>query len=98
MSRHHVKQQWSKHSPKLRALIQPQLPLPCARCGHPVLPTDKWHVGHIVGAEDGGQPVYSNVRPEHARCSNQSGGRRGAQITNARRRAQSNRSKGIREW
>lgn len=98
MSQHHRAQKWSTHSPKLRALIQPQLPLPCGKCGYPVMPADKWHVGHITAAEDGGQPVYSNVRPEHARCSNKSGGRRAAQITNARRAARSNASKGIRPW
>jgi len=97
VSRHHRAQKWSTHSPKLRALIQPQLPLPCARCGKPVMPTDKWHVGHIQDAEHGGAPVYSNVRPEHARCSNRSGGKRAAQIVNARRRNQSNTSKGIRD-
>ena len=98
MSRHHRAQKWSKHSPKLRALIEPQLPLPCGRCGKPVMPGSRWHVGHIIAAEEGGQPVYSNVRPEHASCSHRSGGKRAAQIVNARRSARSKASKGIRAW
>ena len=98
MSRHHRAQKWSTHSPKLRAQIQPQLPLPCGRCGRPVMPTDKWDVGLIRSAEAGGQPVLSNVRPEHRKCSRKSGGKRGAQLTNARRRRASNSSKGIPSW
>jgi len=98
MSQHHQRQKWSTHSPKLRKLIEPQLPLPCRRCGRPVMPGSKWHVGHIIGAEFDGEPTLANVGPEHARCSTSSGGKRGAQITNARRRGQSNRAKGIRAW
>lgn len=98
MSQHHRKQKWSTHSPKLRALILPMLPMPCRRCGRPIQPGDKWHVGHIVPAELGGQPVLSNVAPEHAGCSHSSGGKRGAQIVNARRQQRANGSKGIRPW
>ena len=97
MSRHHRAQKWSTYSPKLRKQIEPQLPLPCQRCARPVYPTDSWHVGHRVSAENGGLPSLSNVGPEHATCSHRSGGQRGAQITNARRRRR-NSSKGLREW
>jgi hypothetical protein len=62
------------------------------------MPGTKWHVGHIIGAEDGGAPTLANVGPEHAACSHKSGGKRGAQITNGRRRRRSNSSKGIRPW
>lgn len=62
------------------------------------MPGSKWHVGHIIAAEDGGAPILANVRPEHAKCSNSSGGKRGAQIINRRRRSLNDRDEGIRTW
>lgn len=105
MSQHHRAQKWSTHSPKLRKLIEPQLPLRCLDCPHPVMPGDKWQVGHRHGAMDGGEPTLANTGPSHAwcpwcqrACNQSAGGKRGAQITNRRRRNRSNASKGIRPW
>lgn len=95
MSRHHRAQQWSKHSPKLRAKILPLLPLPCIECGRPVLKTDTWHVGHRLAAMlPGSTPKPSNVGPAHAKCNLKSGGAMGAKVTNAQRAAR----RDIREW
>ncbi|MBP1326726.1 hypothetical protein JOF28_001958 [Leucobacter exalbidus] len=98
MSRHHRAQKWSTHSPKLRKLIEPQLPLPCVECRRPVMPGAKFDVAHIQGAEHGGAPALGNVGPAHPQCNRSAGGKRGAQITNQGRRAATNRSKGIRNW
>lgn len=94
MSRHHREQQWSTHSPKLRAQIKPMLPLPCVECGHPVLPHHQWQVGHVRDAGEGGRPVLGNVGPVHVRsehwprnCNQIAGGRKGAAKVNAPRRA-----------
>jgi 5-methylcytosine-specific restriction endonuclease McrA len=94
MSRHHVEQKWSTHSPKFREKIARTLPQPCIECGGIITKADSWHVGHRVAAEDGGRPRLANVGPAHARCNLKSGGKRGARVTNARR----NRAKDIREW
>lgn len=61
----------------------------CIRCGRPIrpnpnLPAQGWHPDHWpIRYEDGGRETH----PAHARCNTQDGGRRGAQITNAKRRA-----------
>lgn len=98
MSKHHVNQQWSTHSPKLRAKILPLLPLPCIQCGRPVTKDQTWHVGHRLGAASGGKPTPQNVGPAHAKCNLRDGGRVGARITNARRNASRIREKDIRSW
>jgi hypothetical protein len=98
MSRHHRAQKWTKHSPKLRKLIAPQLPLPCVECGRPVMPDMKWDVSHRQSAEHGGVPTLGNVGPGHERCNRSKGGKRGAQITNGLRRAKTDRAQGIRPW
>lgn len=92
MSQHHRAQKWTTHSPKLRKKLEPQLPLPCLNCPHPVMKTDKWQVGHRVDAARGGKPTIGNAGPTHAwcpacrkRCNQVAGGRLGAAVTNARR-------------
>ncbi|SMQ73495.1 hypothetical protein [Agreia sp. VKM Ac-1783] len=101
MSRHHRAQKWSTHSPKLRKIIQPQLPQKCIDCPHPVMPTDKWQVGHRNAAGTGGPPTLANVGPSHAwcpycrkRCNQVAGGKLGARISNRNRNAR----RDIREW
>lgn len=101
MSKHHRAQKWTTHAPKLRAKITPRLPLPCLNCPHPVMPTDKWQVGHRRDAALGGKPTIANTGPTHAwcptckkRCNQVAGGRLGAAIVNGRRQA----AKDIRAW
>lgn len=86
MSRHHRAQKWTTHSPKLRKKLAPMLPLPCVNCGRPVLPEQKWHVGHRLDAMNGGRPTLANVGPAHAKCNLRAGGKLGAAVSNARRR------------
>lgn len=104
MSRHHRKQNWTTHSPRLRKLIEPRLPLPCVNCGQPVRREDKWQVGHRLDAMAGGRPTISNVGPVHCKspiwprnCNQVAGGKLGAAITNAGRRAAA-REPDIRPW
>lgn len=102
MSRHHRAQKHTTHLPKRRREIEARLPLPCLNCPHPVMPEHSWQVGHIVDAMDGGTSANpNNVGPSHAfcpwcrkRCNQVAGGRRGAAVTNGRRRA----SLGRRVW
>jgi 5-methylcytosine-specific restriction endonuclease McrA len=94
MSRHHVAQQWSTHAPKLRKLIEPQLPLPCVNCGRPVTRDQTWQVGHRHDAALGGRPTIANCGPAHKSCNLKAGGRLGAAITNPGRRA----AQDIRPW
>lgn len=70
-----------------RPELAAQLPLPCIRCGRPVLPDPpglartRWHVGHIQDAARGGRPTRANTGPIHARCNLESGGKLGAAIS-----------------
>lgn len=59
---------------------------PCYRCRKPILPGQPWHADHIVPREQGGSDDPSNLWPAHEHCNTSDGGKRGAQITNARRR------------
>lgn len=97
MSEHHRTTEWLKLSALMRKAIKPQLPLPCIerRCtmGGIVRPDQKWHVGHRISvaeakargwtADQINQPA--NLGPSHVRCNTSSGGRLGAQATNAKR-------------
>jgi len=104
MSRHHRNQKWTTASPKLRKLHEAMLPQPCVECGQPVFRTDKWQVGHRRDAMDGGAPTFLNTGPVHSKsatwprnCNQISGGKRGASVTNAARRADT-REPDIRPW
>lgn len=68
-----------------RKAWKPRLPLPCYRCGKPVLPEQVWHVEHIVDRALGGSHGPENQWVSHAGCNMSAGGQRGAAITNARR-------------
>jgi hypothetical protein len=62
----------------IRRALLPYVPgSRCWRCGYPILPGQPWDLGH----DDDNPTLYRG--PEHARCSRQAGGRKGA----ARRRA-----------
>jgi hypothetical protein len=52
----------------------------CARCGRPIPPGTQWDLGH----DDHDRRRYTG--PEHQTCNRTAGARRGARITNARRR------------
>lgn len=101
MSAHHRAQKWSTHSPKLRKLIEPRLPLRCLNCPHAVLREQRWQVGHIIDAALGGRPKASNAGPTHEycpackkRCNQVAGGKLGAAITNSKR----TKRQDIRPW
>jgi hypothetical protein len=105
MSRHHRAQKWTTYSPKLRALIAPRLPLRCLNCPHAVTKDQTWQVGHRHDAALGGRPTASNTGPTHAwcpackkRCNQVAGGKLGAAVTNAKRRAARQVSRDIRPW
>lgn len=54
----------------------------CCRCGRLIQPGQAWHADHWpIPIEHGGTETH----PAHARCNTSAGGKRGAQITNARR-------------
>ena len=84
-----------------RATLRRRLPLPCARCGLPVVahPESGWQVDHVLPRWAGGTNEPSNLWPSHATCNMSEGGKRGSAVTNARRvapRLDSERSRGIR--
>ena len=88
-----------RRSTTARALFAGRLPLPCSRCGRMVMPTQRWDVDHLLPRWAGGTDEPSNLWPAHARCNQADGGRRGAQVTNARKahpQLASNRERGIR--
>lgn len=107
MSQHHRKQKWSTHSPKLRKLLTPLLPLRCVECPHPVTAEMVWQVAHITDAMDDGTPTLDNVGAAHAmcpwcrkRCNQVAGGKRGAEVTNRGKRAEQKQDsyRGRRRW
>lgn len=53
----------------------------CWRCGGPIAPGSRWHLGH----DDHDRSVYRG--PEHAGCNLKAAARKGARVANARRRA-----------
>ena len=98
MSRHHARLKHSTGSKQLRREYAARLPLPCTECGRPVEPGQVWHVAHLTPAERDGATTRANTGIAHARCNTRAGGKRGAAITNARRRAAQHRGEGIRAW
>lgn len=77
---------------RARAYWAARLPLPCSRCGKPVIPdTTKpdhgWQVDHWpIPRELGGTDTW----PAHRTCNLLAGAKRGAQITNTRRNQTAN--------
>ena len=71
-----------------RAYWSARMPWPCCRCGRLIVPDPAarhsgWQVDHWpIPREAGG----TETQPAHARCNESAGGKRGAQITNGRRR------------
>ena len=59
-----------------------RLPVACCRCGRPVTADTPWQVDHWpVPREFGGTETW----PAHSHCNLSAGGKRGAQITAAKR-------------
>ena len=48
----------------------------CGRCALPILPGQRWDLGHVVDRALGGTTA-DGVTPEHARCNRSAGGRLG---------------------
>ena len=66
----------------LRARIQSQIEdggVPCARCPFPILPGQRWDIGHTIDRAIGGTDA-DGLSPEHARCNRAAGGRLGHQL------------------
>lgn len=74
-------------SRRARAYWAPRLPVPCCRCGLPVVPdpsqsSDGWQPDHWpIPREFGGTETW----PAHAHCNLSAGGKRGAEIVKAKR-------------
>lgn len=49
-------------------------PIRCWRTGKPILPTDKWDLGHTIDRADGG--TDNHAHPEHASPNRAAGARR----------------------
>lgn len=62
---------------KLRQQLAQLLPVPCARCGKPVLPGMKWDLGHVVEIDRDPEGMWdpSLIRIEHAHCNRAAGAR-----------------------
>lgn len=75
---------------KARDYWAPRLPVPCCRCGLPVIPDpskkgDGWQPDHFpIPREFGGTETW----PAHMFCNLSAGGKRGAQLTNERKNVQ----------
>lgn len=78
-------------SRRWRAHFEPLLPLPCSKCGKPVLPGQPWDVDHLVPREFGGLELGAdNLWPAHRSCNRSAGGRRRAKLTNRGRQSKQN--------
>lgn len=86
--------------PKRREQLTAMLPLACmCGCGRAITketPRKEWHVGHRLDAARGGRPTVENTGAIMRGCNLSSGGKLGAQISNARRNGKRQASTGIR--
>lgn len=41
----------------------------CGICGEPVVPTEEWHIDHIIPLSRGGSDTYCNVQVSHPLCN-----------------------------
>ena len=94
MSRHHRSIGHSAKANKIRPIIAARLPARCVECPHLVTPRQRFQVAHLYDAMDGGDTTIRNTGPAHSycpqcrrKCNQSSGGKRGAAVVNARRRA-----------
>jgi hypothetical protein len=101
VSEHHRSASWAAAVRVNKPRIAAALPARCIDCGRPVTPDQRWQVGHIVPvavAKAQGWTVQqinhpTNLGPSHTKgrgqraCNQIAGGKLGASISNARRKA-----------
>lgn len=92
MSSAHRSAEWHRARRVAAAVIRARLErgeqVPCVDCGRPIQHGDRWDVGHIIAASNGGSVDLSNLGASHRSCNRSAGGRMGAIKTNrASRRA-----------
>ena len=90
MSQHHRKPEWHRARRIVRPVILARLKrgdhVPCVNCGRPVQLGQRWDVGHIIDADNGGPNHPSNLGAAHRHCNRSDGGRAGAAKTNRQSR------------
>lgn len=100
MSANHKRDGTAYKLKKARPHIDAILPAPCVnqpcKLGGIVHPGQTYDVGHIIDKAAGGADVLSNFGPAHPGCNRRDGGKIGARITNARRKAGT--TSGRRAW
>ena len=90
MSAFHRSSEWSKVVRVNRPRIAATLPARCVnRCkrGGTVYPEDRWDVAHIIDHVRGGTNDPENLGPAHAGCNRSDGGKLGAAIAIANKKA-----------
>jgi len=76
---------WSHQKARAKALREMQEGEPCPFCGLPMSKDEPLDYDHVVPRSQGG--TDGPRRLSHAPCNRQAGGRLGARLTNARKRA-----------
>lgn len=84
MTGYHAGAEWARFVRYAKPILAAQLPAPCVnRCGKPVLPGQRWHVGHLPGHDHAlthERPTLQTVGPAHARCNTSAGAKLGNQL------------------
>lgn len=82
----HKSKEWMRVSRQVRKIVDAQLAagneVRCIGCGWPIMPDQRYDVGHRIDDMDGGSLELSNLGPQHRGENRRAGGRRGAAITN----------------
>lgn len=76
---------WSHQKARAKALKEMQEGEPCPFCGLPMSKDEPLDFDHVIPRSQGG--TDGPRRLSHAPCNRQAGGRLGARLTNARKRA-----------
>ena len=83
MSQHHDAAKWTSENKKIRARLAATLPAPCSICGFEVHEDQLWDADHLDGIQN-----TDEVGVAHRFCNRSHGGRQGAAVTNAKRKAE----------
>jgi hypothetical protein len=111
MTAHHRTPEWSKTTRTMRPRLQAAIDAGGARCidcGRPIVPGQRWQVGHIVSVAQAKAQGWttqqinapSNLGPSHAKspgqraCNQIAGGKLGAAASNKKR----NEGKRLPSW